>query len=176
MLEACRDHWRETDLFYLVFIAVPAIPSPFWKTALSFFFLEAHSCRYFFSRDAAIPEKGRSKTISRIFHGFFCCFCKIGKGDGFEMFWEGKKKPFFFRPSPDPTPLQLPRMSLTDDVCYKGEPPDCLKAYGSLGCRHGVLDPWPEIHNAKIHWWSAGIAIRVDLKCTLFCFCCFFGR
>ena len=49
-------------------------------------FLEAHSCRYFFSRDAAIPEKGGSKTISRIFHGFFCCFCKIGKGDGFEMF------------------------------------------------------------------------------------------
>lgn len=25
-------------------------------------------------------------------------------------------------------------MSLTDDVCYKGEPPDCLKAYGRVAC------------------------------------------
>ena len=97
VLEACRDHWRETDLFYLVFIAVPAIPSQSFGKQPSPF-LEAHSCRYFFSRDAAIPEKGRSKTISRIFHGFFCCFCKIGKGDGFEMFWEGRNSLVFFGP------------------------------------------------------------------------------
>jgi len=40
-------------------------------------------------------------------------------------------------------------MSLTDDVCYKGEPPDCLKAYGRVACLGlANTDPSKALKNA----------------------------
>eukprot|EP00434_Breviolum_minutum_P008578 symbB.v1.2.007569.t1/scaffold461.1/size201717/10 len=40
-------------------------------------------------------------------------------------------------------------MSLTDDVCYKGEPPDCVKAYGRVACQGlANTDPSKALKNA----------------------------
>ena len=58
------------DLFYLVFIAVPAIPSPFWKTALSFFFWKHTAVGTFF----LAMRRYLKKDEARRFHGFFMVF------------------------------------------------------------------------------------------------------
>ena len=45
------------------------------------------------------------------------------------------------------------RMSLTDDVCYKGEPPDCVKAYGFLSLEGvGFSRGWSRVVVACMTW------------------------